>query len=554
MSDLDLILRGGLVFDGRGNPAQRIDVGVRNGRIEALGDLEGVPSRHLLPIEGLAVAPGFIDPHSHADIVLMQEPRQAARLMRGRLGQGITTALVGNCGMGVAPRTAASEAVLRGINSWMTPSEVPWPWENLGGFLAELERRRLPLNIGALQAHGPLRIAALGAGQVPASAGSLATMCRQVDEAMHAGAFGVSAGLIYPPGMYADTAELQAIARAVAPHDGVFTFHLRGSSGLLLPSVEEMISIGRDTGCRVHHSHSEAVGRRHWDKIDTVLELEDRARLEGIRLSHDLFPYHAAATLMAALFPPWSLEGGMEGLLARLENPGERQEIRSCLEDTTPIWPPWTKGGWSHNLTRAVGWDSIRVASVPEGQDRGVVGHSLEDLSHQRGTTPFDVLVDLMLRHRGEVGQLVGGITGTEDEDEPMARLLQHPEGALCTDAEDLGRGLPHPAAYGAFPRVLGYWVRERGLLSLPEAIRRMTSLPADRFGIHARGEVRQGYHADLVVFHPDYIADRATYDSPRQRPRGISHVFVNGKLAVEDGKFREECAGQVVRRHRVAA
>jgi len=275
---LDLIVRGGEVHDGTGAPPRRLDVGIRGGTIAAMGHLDAHSAARVLDVDGLAVAPGFIDPHSHADLVLMQQPRRAAQLLRGRIAQGITTTLVGNCGMGVAPRCAQTESVLRGINSWMTPEDVPWPWDDLDGFLGELESRPLPLNVGALQAHGPLRIHAMGAGPGRADAQALAGMRRQIRRAMEAGAFGVSAGLIYPPGMYAPTEELLELAREVQIHDGTFTFHVRGSSELLLASVDEIIAIGRGSGCHVHHSHSEAVGREHWTKIEEVLQREDDAR------------------------------------------------------------------------------------------------------------------------------------------------------------------------------------------------------------------------------------------------------------------------------------
>jgi N-acyl-D-amino-acid deacylase len=523
-------------------------VGIRGGRIEAVGRLEDAPARRVLTADALAVAPGFIDPHSHADLILAQEPGRAAELLRGRLGQGITTTLVGNCGMGAAPRTAESEPVLRGLNSWMTPAEVPWPWDDLAGFLDRLESLRLPLNVGALQAHGPLRIDAMGAGHGIAGPEAMDRMRRRLEAALEAGAFGASAGLIYPPGMYADTRELVELGRSLARHDAIFTFHIRGSSELLLPSVEEIVTVGRDSGCRVHHSHSEAFGRSHWPKIDEMLRREDDARAAGIRLSHDLFPYHAAATLMAALFPPWSLDGGMDALLDRLRVPAGREELRRAMEETEPTWPPWTEGGWPHNLVRAAGWDGIRVASVSGGSG-GEVGRSLGELARERGTTPFEILAGLMLDYQGQVGQLIFGVSGEEAAEEPMARLLSHPGGSVCTDAEDLGRGLPHPAAYGAFPRVLGHWVRRRGLLSLPEAIRRMTSLPADTFGIRERGRIRAGYRADLVVFDPRTVADAATYDEPRESPRGIRHVLVNGLPAVEDGRYAPAGSGEVLRR-----
>ena len=544
---LDLLLRGGQVVDGSGAPARRAEVAVRGDRIEAVGEMEGADARHIWDVTGLTIAPGFIDPHSHADLILVQRPEVVAKLLAGRITQGITTAVIGNCGMGAAPVPPASEPFLRGLNGWMTPSDVPWTWEDLPGYLEELETRDLPLNVGALQAHGPVRLAVMGAGRGRADAGSRSRMRRRVSEAMDGGALGLSCGLIYPPGMYADTDELVELGRTVAEYDGIFTCHLRGSSELLLPAVEELIQVGSEAGCRVHHSHNEAVGREHWGKVEAVLAREDRARQQGVRLTHDLFPYHAAATIMAALFPPSALEGGVSSLLSRLRDPAQREALRRQVEETVPTWPPWEVDGWSHNLVRAVGWDSIRIASAAGcGED---VGRTLSELAEARGRAPFDALSDLMLEHDGNVGQLVFGITGEEGDPGPMETLLSHEAGALCTDAEDLGRGQPHPAAYGAFPRVLGTWVRERGVLSLPEAIRRMTGLPAEIFGLAERGLVQPGWKADLTVFDPETVADRATYEAPRRPPQGIPYVVINGVPVVEEGRYRPAAAGEVLRR-----
>jgi len=548
---LDLLLEGADVHDGTGQSARRSHVGIRDGRIATIESGDPPPARRRLPLHGLALAPGFIDPHSHADLVLAQEPDTAARLLAGRIAQGITSVLVGNCGMGAAPVTEATEPSLRRLNGWMTPATIPWTWTRLSEYLDELERRPLPLNVGALQAHGPLRLEAMGHDTGRPSTEQLAAMRHRLRESLDAGALGCSAGLIYAPGMHADTRELVELGREVADADGVFACHLRGSSELLIPAVEELITVGRDSGCRVHHSHSEAVGRAHWDKIPAVLAREEAARASGVRVSHDLFPYHAAATMMAALFPPAALAEGIDGLLDRLRESTSRERLRREVEETVPAWPPWVAGGWPHNLVRAVGWESIRIASVADGADdeaAELLGEDLAALGRRRGVPPFDALADLMLAHGGDVGQLLFGITGDAEDDGPMRRLLGDPHGAICTDAEELGRGLPHPAAYGSFPRILGRWVREKEALSLPEAIRRMTSLPADLFGLSRRGRIRPGFHADLVAFDPETVADRADYREPRRPPTGIHHVLVNGVPAVEFGRYLGGAGGEVLR------
>jgi len=549
---LDLILAGGEVYDGSGKPPTRADVGIQAGRIAMLG--AHAAARRTLDVTGLAVAPGFIDPHSHADLIVAEDRPDAAALLVPRLRQGITTLLVGNCGMGAMPLTAATEPALRALSGWMSPADSPWPWTDLASYLDRLAARPLPLHVGALQPHGPLRLEAIGArpGRVPAE--GIARMRRRTREALEAGAFGVSAGLIYPPGMYADTDELIEVAEIAARFDAIFTCHLRGSSELLLPATEELLAIGRTAGCRVHHSHSEAVGSAHWWKVDAVLEREAQARRAGVRVGHDLFPYHAAATMLAALFPPSALAGGIGALLERLRSPRDREAVGREIEETQPAWPPWHAGGWPHNLVGAVGWESIQVASLPGASDSdGRVGLDLATLARRQGVTPFAALCDLMLAHRGEAGQLLFGISGDDQDDAPLRTLLSDPHGAICTDAEELGRGLPHPAAYGAFPRVLGHWSRERGVLPLAEAIRRMTALPAEQFGIAGRGRLTPGFHADCVVFDPAEVADLATYVAPRTAPAGIRHVLVAGELVVQEGVPTGASPGRVLRRGEAA-
>jgi N-acyl-D-amino-acid deacylase len=299
----------------------------------------------------------------------------------------------------------------------------------------------------------------------------------------------------------------------------------------------------------VHHSHSEAVGPGHWHKIETVLDMEAAARDTGVRVTFDLFPYHAAATMMVAIYPPWSLEGGPARLIERLSDPAERARIRRAVETQVPTWPPWTDRGWPHNLVIACGYDRIFVARTGGRTGGRYDGLSLAGLGSARARDPFDAISDLMIEESGDVGQLIFGITGEDGDDAPMVALLRSPFGAIATDACDYGTGLPHPAAYGTFPRILARFVRERGVLTLPEAIRRMTSHPASILGLTDRGRIAPGCAADIVVLDPEAIADRATFREPRRGAEGIRHVLVNGVAAVRDGIATNLDAGRVLRR-----
>ena len=538
---LDYRIRNALVVDGTGASARRGDLGIRGG---CFVPPEGGALREV-DAEGLVAAPGFVDIHSHGDLVLASERPDRETLLAGRLAQGITTEVIGNCGLGAAPLFGKAQELAPAVHAWMTPEGTSWRWSSLADYLSALDTRGLPLNVAALVPHGLLRLGAMGLRPGEPDAGERAAMAGALEASLEAGAFGLSCGLIYPPGMFSATEELLELARSLRATDGVFTAHVRGSSETLLPAVEELIEIGRAAEVQVHHSHAEAVGRDHWAKLGTFLEMEAEARAEGVRISADMFPYPVAATMMYAIYPPWALEGGSGELLARLRNPETRARIGRDIQERTPGWPPWEPGGWPHNLVSAVGWDGIRVSSVGSDASRNAQSLSLAELGAARGAHPFEAISDLMLSEEGAVGQFVLDISGEEG----LRTLASDPEVAFITDANDYGKGSPHPAAYGAFPRVLRRYVREEGLLSLEEAVRRMTSLPADIVGIRDRGRIANGFPADLVLFDAEDVTDHATLEKPRARATGIRATFVNGQPVIRDGRFTGALPGRMLRR-----
>jgi N-acyl-D-amino-acid deacylase len=539
----DVVIRNGRILDGTGAAELRSDLAIRGGKIAGLG--EALEADEVIDASGKIVAPGFIDLHSHGDLVLAWPSEERLSLLEGRIAQGITTEIVGNCGLGASPLFGAATELLPRINGWMTPASYRWSWRGIGDYLSHLERVGLPMNVGTLAPHGPLRLGVHSLAPGETTGAERRLMAEALDEALEEGAFGLSAGLIYPPGMYTSSEELSFLAKRVARSGGLFTCHVRGSSETLLDAVSEILKIAQETGVRVHHSHAEAVGRRHWPKLVRFLEMEETARAEGIRVSADMFPYTVAATMMLAIFPPWSLEGGLPHLVERLKDERERERIRVSIETVSPSWPPWREGGWPHNLVKAVGWDRIRVATVGSDRNRAAEGMTLEELGRARGRDPFDAISDLMIEEDGNVGQFVEDISGEEG----IAALVKQPEIAFITDANDYGKGKPHPAAYGSFPRVLGRYVRGERLLSLAEAVRRMTSLPSSILGLPDRGVLREGASADLVVFDPEAIEDRATLEEPRRRARGVDTVLVNGKAVYRAGALTGALPGVSLRR-----
>ena len=541
----DLLIQNARVIDGTGQPAFRADIAINGKRIAAVGEING-EARRTINAKNLTVTPGFIDPHSHADLILPLDPKRQAELMRCKISQGITTTIIGNCGLGCAPvGNSEAEAILRAVNSWMTPEPVGWSWRTIGEYLRRLKDNGLALNIATLAPHGPIRISAMGLAKGKPSRSQMKVMRGMVEQAMADGAFGLSTGLIYPPGMYSETEELVELAKVVAANGGIYTSHIRGSSETLIPAVKELLDIARKTGVRVHHSHNEAVGRAHWPKIDRVLKLEQQAVEEGVGLNFDMFPYTAAATMMIAIYPPWALEGGVDQLIQRLKDEKTRRQIERDIRRVKSSCKP---DGWPHNLVRATGWDAIRIGYVESRKHKRYENRSLAELAGLTGKPPFDAISDLIIEEQGQVSMLIFEISGDGDQRDLLAKFAQHRDSVFCTDAEDYGRGLPHPAAYGAFPRILARFVREDQALTFEEAVRKMTSHTASIFGIKARGVIRRGGFADLVILDPKRINDRATFEKPRREATGIKTVIINGREVFSDGNFHNEFRGEVIR------
>ena len=538
---IDLLISNGTIIDGTGQPGYRGDVAISADRIVSTGTFDG-PPRQRIDATGLTILPGLIDPHSHADLIFTLPAPEQARLLCGKVTQGITTTIVGNCGLGAAPfSSVATGLMLRELNGWMSPAAVadPWPWRSTADYLDHLAGQGPLINVGTLAPHGPIRIEAMGLAKGRPSPAQLSSMCRALDRALEEGAFGLSTGLIYPPGMYSAPEELHELARIVAGYDRLYTSHIRGSSETLIPAVEELIEVGRQTGVRIHHSHNEAVGRTHWPKIDQVLSIEESAIAAGIRLSFDIFPYNAAATMMIAIYPPWALEGGIPALIERLQHPPTRERIAREIEQYEPTWPPWPDasnghdGGWPHNLVRATGWGSIRIGYVESPQNQLLQGLSLTQLGKARGQSPFEAISDLIIAEQGQVSMLISEVSGEDGSCEYLERFARHRRCAFCTDAEDYGHGLPHPAAYGAFPRAL-HRFRD---LPIEEIIHRMTLFPARIFGLTDRGLIRPNAFADLILVDTARLEDRASFQNPRAQATGVVTSIINGAVVYQNDK-----------------
>lgn len=543
----DLILAGGTIVDGTGSAGYRADLAISDGCIVAIGSLDGASAERIIDVTGRIVAPGFIDIHSHSDFVLPL-PDQGD-FLKHFVRQGITTIVVGNCGYAPAPINPATADLLQAYTGAIKPRDIDWQWRTFGGFLDYLDAHGVYLNTVPLAAHGALRIATMGFEARAPRDDEMREMKGLLEECLDSGAFGVSCGLIYAPGMFATTGELTELGKVTAPYDGIFAFHVRGSSETLIPAANEVIEVAQRSGVRVQHSHLEAFGKSHWPKVAEVLEIHEQARRQGIDHGFDVIPYTAANTTFLAILPPWSLDGGVPKLLERLRHAETRAQIRRDIETVIPSWPSWEPGGWPHNLVEATGWDNVWVIWVASRTNKACEGKSVARLAAELGKDPFDVAADLILEERGQILALYIGVSGDLDEQWALRQIVQHPSASVETDAFSLGHGKPNPALVGSFPRILGQYVRDERLMTFADAIHKMTALSAERLQIPDRGVLCEGAWADITVVDAETVGDHSTYLDPDRPPSGIDYVLINGIVMVDQGETDTTTfAGQVLR------
>ncbi|MDO8213554.1 amidohydrolase family protein [Conexibacter sp. CPCC 206217] len=523
----DLLITGGLVFDGAGRP-QPADVAVRDGRIEAVGTLDGIEAAQRIDASGLAVAPGFIDAHTHSDMTCFFGP-EGEHLATADVRQGVTTEVCGNCGFSPFPHLPEhAGSFRRHTETLFGPAEIPWT--DFDGYASAAEAARLHGNLAPLIGHGSLRAGVMGFDDRPASAEELERMLRMLDAALEQGVVGFSSGLIYPPGRYAQVEELIELARVSARYGRPYATHMRGETDMVTGSIEEAIAIARGGGCPLHISHHKVAGRENWGRTRETLAQIDRAAAV-LDVTLDVYPYTAASTLLYTLLPPWAQAGGIAAMLQRLEDPRARERIRRAFVQGPPGW---------ENYARAAGWDGIVISSCRSAPE--LEGRSIAALARDAGSEPDALVLDVLADARAEVTMVLHML----DEDD-VERVLAHPLTMVGSDGIPLA-GKPHPRWAGSFARVLGRYSRERGLLELGTAINKMTRMPAERFGLSDRGRVEAGCVADLVVLDPVTIADCATFDEPLLAPVGVRDVLVAGVPVVRDAQLTGATPGRVLR------
>jgi N-acyl-D-amino-acid deacylase len=537
----DLIIKNGSIIDGAGNPCYRGDLGILNGRIKKIGLLKNEQAGEIIDADDLTVCPGFIDVHSHSDAAIYFD-----NTLSSTIRQGITTSLLGNCGDNLAPLAPESRQAYLKLYGVFAPPDLSFeavPWNTFGEYLSYMEQHGCVANAAHLVGLGTVRVAGgPGFEDRPPTADEEKRMQSFVAEAMQAGAFGMSTGLIYAPQSYARTDEIISLAEVVGEYNGLYCSHIRGEGATVVDAVKEVIEITQASGCRGGHvAHHKIAGKAYWGKSRETLQLIEDANARGLSITCDQYPYNRGMTSLITLLPPWVHEGGLAALVARLKDSACRTRIIDDVNRGIPGWENWIKDA---------GFEAIYIASVKTEKWRAMEGRSIREIARLKGgADEWQALFELLVDENGEVSMTVE-LMGEED----IRRIMTGRYTMIGTDAWGVnpagatGHGKPHPRYYGTYPRILGKYVREEGVLTLEDAVRRMTSFPAQRLGLADRGVLKPGMWADIVVFDPGRVIDKATYLQPHQFPEGIPHVLVNGRIVVKDGRQTGALPGKVLR------
>ena len=524
---MDILLKNGKLVNGNGNPWYRADLGIQGDRIARIGKIDG-EAEEVVDIAGLYACPGFIDIHCHTEMRLLSEP-----LLKGRTSQGITTQCLGNCGLGVAPVTDETvdnvEKMLAGLYG---RAEEKWNWRSLDDYLSILEKRKIGLNIASLVPHGNIRAAVIGFNNRKASKYEMDKMKEILRDSLEAGAVGLSTGLVYMPCIFADKEELIELCKVVKEYEGIFAVHMRDEGYALIESVDEVLNIARETGVKLQISHLKAAYRENWGKASHVLRMIDEAREAGLDVQFDQYPYIAGSTLLDSLLPPWVREGGTKKTIERLTDKKTREKIKKDIRESIYGW---------ENTAKGCGWNNILITSVESPGNKKYEGKTLEQLASIQNKDPEDVLFDLLIEEKCAVTEAEFSMC-----EEDVRMIMKHRVQMFCSDG--LYGSKPHPRVFGTFTRILGKYIREERVLTLENAIRKMTSMPAQRLGLKGRGVIKEGNFADIVVFDAKKVIDKSTFSEPEQLSEGIIHVLINGEFVVKNGKNTGRIPGRILR------
>lgn len=526
----DVIIRSGVIYDGTGRAPIHADVGIRGDRIAVIGNLKSAAATTIIDAAGLAVAPGFINMLSHSESSLLVDGRS-----QGELREGVTTQIFGESSMG-----PLSDEMKRRRQAAQGDVRFEIPWTTLSDYLRFLEKRGISQNVASFIGAGTIREYVVGLEDKRATPEQIARMCELVRREMEAGALGITTALIYAPAFYASTEELIAMCKVAAMYKGKYTAHMRNEGNELLDGVKELIRISREAQIPAEIYHLKAAGRDNWNKIDQAFALVEAARKNGLKITADMYTYTAGATGLTACMPPWVLDGGFDALLKRLQDPATRAKIATAVRTETK--------GWENLYLNAGSPDGILLVGFRSETLKPLIGKTLSEAATIRGKDPVETMMDLILEDRSRVETVYFLIN-----EENIKKQIRRPWVSFGSDAASMApegvflKSSTHPRAYGNFARLLGKYVREEKVISLREAIRRLSGLPAANLGLDHRGFLKPGMFADVVVFDPKAIADHATFEKPHQYSTGMRHVFVNGVQVLKDGEHTGAKSGRAV-------
>jgi N-acyl-D-amino-acid deacylase len=523
----DLLITDARILDGTGSPWYWADVAVQGDRIATMGRLAGAGARRIIKADGRIVCPGFIDMHTHSDLQPLAHPLQECKIR-----QGVTTEVIGQDGLGLAPVTPQTAAILREqLAGWNGTPDVDWDWSTITTYLDRFDRK-VAVNVAILVPHGTVRLMVIGMENRAPTPDELRQMQQLVDQGMREGAVGLSTGLSYAPAMFATDDEMVELCKAVRPYGGFYCPHHRNYGMQALQAYRDSIEIGRRAGVPVHLTHCHLGFAINKGRAPELLAAINQARAEGIEVTLDSYPYLAGSTTLHSFLPAWMHEGGTEATLARLRSPDALARLRHDME---------VAGSDGFNGV-PMGWEMVQISGIVGDHDPVLIGMLLPDAAARVSKSPFEFFVDLLIQTRLGVTCLVH--IGNEEN---VQAILQHPAHTVSSDGILVG-GQPHPRGWGAHVRFLAHYVRDLGLLSWEEGVRHMTSAAARRLGCLERGILRPGFMADLVVLDPNTLRDTATYNNPHSYPEGIHFVIVNGALVVEERATTGATPGRVLR------
>jgi len=527
----DILIVNGRVVDGCGNPWFKADIGISEGKIKEIGKLTWHNAKKVIDADDLIVCPGFIDIHTHSDLQLLVNPT-----MDSHVHQGITTEVIGNCGISVSP---VSDFYKERAQPLLKLFNMTWNWKNLAEYQELIKKRGVSINVAMLIGHSAVRAAVMGTKKRAPTSKELEKMKKLVAENMQQGAFGMSTGLFYAPGGYASTEEIIELAKIVAEYGGIYATHMRSEGDTMIESLEEALEIGEKANIPVEISHYKSTGPQNWGKIKIGFKMMEQARKRGVDVTCDAYPWTSGVTPLIDYLPHWAQEGGTAEILKRLKDPILRKKIRTDMERGIP---------GEESLVKELGWDRIMISACPSHQE--YEGKTVKEIIETEQKDPYDLIFDLLIQDKSEV--IAIEFWGSQKD---VEEVLKHPlsmissDSAAITPKGPLGSSKPHPRYYGNIPKLFDEYVKKRKIMTLEEAIRKATSFPAQKLRLDDRGQISKGKWADIVVFDPDEIEPVGTFGDPHHFPKGIKMVLVNGVVTIENGKHTGALAGKILTR-----